>query len=378
MTASCALPALVEAVAAAGMPRHRARRPGQPVRDGEVLQRGAEARASADRRRGRTRARSDDPARDARLILLCQDRTGYRNLLLRLLTRAQVEGRRARHRPATRRAWLSGATDGLIALSGAATATSDAKLIAEREGRASQALDAWLELFGDRFYLELQRTGRPGEDAHTSGAVALAARRGVPVVATNDVRFLGPGRLRGARSARLHPGRASPRRPPATATCYSPQQYLRSPEQMAELLPRSAGGAREQRRDRAPVQPRAAARRQCSARISRSRGNGRGRLPRAALHRTASEWRIASGAIGAPIDPYRTRLAEELKRDRRHGLRRLLPHRRRLHRAGRASTTIPVGSGPRLGRRLARRLCARHHRSRSARARPAVRAFPES
>ena len=39
---------------------------------------------------------------------------------------------------------------------------------------------------------------------------------------------------------------------------------------------------------------------------------------------------------------------------------------------------VPVGPGPRLGRRLARRLQPRHHRSRSAALQPALRALPES
>ena len=55
---------------------------------------------------------------------------------------------------------------------------------------AQKALDLWLELFDDRFYIELQRLGRPDEEAYIAAAVTLASRRGVPVVATNDVRFL--------------------------------------------------------------------------------------------------------------------------------------------------------------------------------------------
>ena len=46
--------------------------------------------------------------------------------------------------------------------------------------------------FGERFYLELQRVGRPEEEGYIALAVALAARRAVPVVATNDVRFIKP------------------------------------------------------------------------------------------------------------------------------------------------------------------------------------------
>src|SRR5690606_40617397 len=42
----------------------------------------------------------------------------------------------------------------------------------------------------DDFFLELQRTGRPGEEEYLHAAVELAQRYDAPVVATNDVRFL--------------------------------------------------------------------------------------------------------------------------------------------------------------------------------------------
>ena len=67
-------------------------------------------------------------------------------------------------------------------------------------------------------------------------------------------------------------------------------------------------------------------------------------------------------------------------RARRHlpdGLRRLLPDRRRLHPLG-ARERRAGRAGPRLRRRLAGRVRARHHRPRSAALRPAVRALPES
>src|SRR5437870_3811212 len=63
-------------------------------------------------------------------------------------------------------------------------------LVNAREREADRALDQWLELFGNRFYIELQRVGRPEEEAYLAASVALASRRGVPVVATTDVRFL--------------------------------------------------------------------------------------------------------------------------------------------------------------------------------------------
>ena len=42
---------------------------------------------------------------------------------------------------------------------------------------AERALEAWLGLFPGRFYLELQRLGRPFEETYIAGAIALAMIR---------------------------------------------------------------------------------------------------------------------------------------------------------------------------------------------------------
>ena len=173
-------------------------------------------------------------AEPSRLVLLCQDARGYQNLT-RLVTRSYLEGR-GRHGPTLQRAWLDGdATAGLVALSGAREGDVGRALLAGREADAARSLEEWLGLFGDRYYLELQRTGRPGEEDCIAGSLALAVRHGVPVVATNDVRFVARGDFE-AHEARvcIHEGSlladaARPRR-------YSEEQYLRSPEDMAKLF----------------------------------------------------------------------------------------------------------------------------------------------
>ncbi len=108
-------------------------------------------------------------------------------------------------------------------------------LVNAKERDAEKALDQWLELFGDRFYIELQRLGRPDEESYIAAAVTLASRRGVPVVATNDVRFLKADDFE-SHEARvcIHDGTlladsGRPRR-------YSTQQYLRTPQEMAVLF----------------------------------------------------------------------------------------------------------------------------------------------
>ncbi len=173
-----------------------------------------------------------DPARPpARLTLLCRDETGYRNLT-RLVTRSYYEGQQ-RGVPVLAREWLEPAAEGLIALSGGRDGDVGRALLGG--GDAAERLDYWQRLFPEAFYLEISRTGREGEEEYLHAAVALALDRGVPVVATNDVRFL-ERREFGAHEARvcIHDGRTlnDPRRP----RHYSEEQYLRGPEEMAALF----------------------------------------------------------------------------------------------------------------------------------------------
>ena len=174
------------------------------------------------------RREDQDPSR---LLLLCQDLSGYRNLT-RLVSRSFTEGRQ-RDVPMLDYTWLKGATQGLIALSGAREGELGRALLNANAEQIRERLAAWRQLFPDRFYLELQRTGRPGEEEYIHAAVELALATATPVVATNDVRFLNAEDFE-AHEARvcIHEGRtlSDPRRP----RLYSQQQYLRSPEEMAE------------------------------------------------------------------------------------------------------------------------------------------------
>jgi DNA polymerase-3 subunit alpha len=172
-------------------------------------------------------------AEGSSILLLVQDATGYRNLT-RLITRSYFEGR-AQDEPHVKREWLKGSTDGLIALSCARDGDVGQALINGNAELAKTLLAEWLKLFPDRYYLELQRTRRPHEDLYISGAVKLAGAFGVPVVATNDVRFLHPDDYE-AHEARvcIHEGRTlgDARR----IRRFSPEQYLKTSADMVELF----------------------------------------------------------------------------------------------------------------------------------------------
>ena len=167
------------------------------------------------------------------LVLLVKDQFGYANLT-KLISRAYQEGQR-QGVPYIRKSWLSGFSEGLIALSGGRNGDIGVALVSGRQADAATALQEYMTLFGDRFYLELQRTGRADEEDYLHAAVELASQFSCPVVATNDVRFIDRGEFE-AHEARvcIHEGRAldDPRR----ERRFSEQQYLRSAEEMAELF----------------------------------------------------------------------------------------------------------------------------------------------
>jgi DNA polymerase-3 subunit alpha len=172
----------------------------------------------------------DDP-RPWRLTLLCQHHGGYLNLS-RLVSRAWQEGQHG-GRALVETGWLT-ATDGLIALLGRESETARVAL-SQGHDAALAKLRPLTRLFPDRLYLELSRCGREGEETWNSAALALAAELELPVLAGNDVRFLKRDDFE-AHEARvcIHQGRvlADPKRP----RDYSAEQYLKSPEEMAELF----------------------------------------------------------------------------------------------------------------------------------------------
>ncbi len=174
-----------------------------------------------------------DASQPYRLVLLCQNRVGYLNLT-RLISRSYIEGQE-RGIPTVRKDWLHGASDGLIALSGGQQGDVGLALLAGNHDAAQRLLAEWLALFPARYYLEVQRSGRPQDEEYLHAAVSVAVAHEVPVVATNDVHFVKAEDYE-AHEARvcIHEGRVlgDSRRP----RLYSEQQYLRTPQEMAELF----------------------------------------------------------------------------------------------------------------------------------------------
>ena len=175
----------------------------------------------------------DDPATPYRLTLLANNHTGYITLT-ELASKAYQEGQ---HQgvPMLRREWIEENHAGLIALSGAMQGDISKALLAENTVEAEKCAQYWGELFKNSFYLELQRVGKPEEERYIAGAIELALACDLPVVATNDVRFIHQNDF-AAHEVRvcINQGRVldDTRRPKD----YTDQQYLRSTEEMLALF----------------------------------------------------------------------------------------------------------------------------------------------
>jgi len=173
---------------------------------------------------------------ETRLSVLAATHQGYLNLL-ELVSRAytEVPDSGQFRRGVVEPGWLEELNEGLILLSGAGSGEVGMALLAGEARRAEELARHWQQVFGNRFYIELQRTGRDGEDNYIPGALRVASKLGVPVVATNAVRFLDEDDFE-AHEARvcIHAGRTldDPRR----ERHYSADQYFRSAEEMGELF----------------------------------------------------------------------------------------------------------------------------------------------
>lgn len=165
--------------------------------------------------------------------LLCKDQEGYQNLTV-LLSRAYLEGQQTQQ-PIIQWEWIATASAGLIVLSGGCFGDVGKALLQGNRTLAELRLQRWLQVFPDHYYLELTRTERIQEEDYLHAAVVLAKECRVPVVATNDIRFIHPSDFE-AHEARvcIHDGYVldDEKRPHR----YSEQQYMKSNEAMQALF----------------------------------------------------------------------------------------------------------------------------------------------
>ena len=168
-----------------------------------------------------------------RLTLLAMNNEGYKNITV-LISKAYLRGHLS-HRAVIDQEWLAEHSEGIIVLSGGLHGDVGVGLTKNNIKLLDSSLQFYKTHFQDRFYLELVRTGRPGEEDYLHRAVEFAQQKDLPVVATNEVCFIDKEGFE-AHEIRvcIHDGYTldDTRRPKR----YSEQQYLRTADEMIELF----------------------------------------------------------------------------------------------------------------------------------------------
>jgi DNA polymerase III subunit alpha len=99
----------------------------------------------------------------APVCVLVRNELGYHNLVL-LISRAWQHNQQ-RGKALIKREWLAELSDGLIVLSAARHGELGQLLLAEKIEDAEQLAAEFNQWFPDSFYLEVQRTSRPGDES---------------------------------------------------------------------------------------------------------------------------------------------------------------------------------------------------------------------
>ena len=124
------------------------------------------------------------------ITLLAKDRTGFQNLL-KLSSKAFLEG--FYFRPRIDKEILAEHSEGLICLSGCVSSELNRGLLmggASGMEKAREAAAWYHKVFGDRYFIEIQYNGLEQQKVAMEGAVDLANRMGLPLVATSDVHYV--------------------------------------------------------------------------------------------------------------------------------------------------------------------------------------------
>ncbi len=150
---------------------------------------GCEVYLAAGSRLDKERRERDDSGFDAisHLLLLAMNETGYRNLIY-LVSKAYLDG--FYYKPRIDMDLLREHHEGLIATSGCLSSLVNRAIVGGQTERAWELVQDFSRLFGDRYYLELQRHGIPEQDLVNAELLKMASDLRLPLLATNDAHYL--------------------------------------------------------------------------------------------------------------------------------------------------------------------------------------------
>ena len=186
------------------------------------------------------RIAKDKDSVSAPLVLLAMNKQGYINLT-KLVSKAFVEGQ-VNGEPIVLFRWLEEFSDGIIALSGGLEGHIGSSVLAGNEQLSESRIEFFKKIFNDNFFIEIQRTGKVNEEEYNNSVIELATKMGVPIVATNNVRFLSavdpdisPSDFE-AHEARVCIQRGDILDDPRRPKNYTEEQFFRSKGEMIDLF----------------------------------------------------------------------------------------------------------------------------------------------
>ncbi len=124
------------------------------------------------------------------LILLCKNETGYRNLSY-LVSMGFIEGFYVK--PRIDWPLLAEHSEGLVCLSGCLAGDIPQKIISGQYDAAKERALELRGIFGEDFYLEIQRHGLREEEDAAAGLLRLHDETGIPLAVTNDAHYIDKG-----------------------------------------------------------------------------------------------------------------------------------------------------------------------------------------
>jgi DNA polymerase-3 subunit alpha len=140
------------------------------------------------RERKKKKFTKDNPDVRHNQVLLAKNMKGYQNLSI-LSSLGYIEGLYGLY-PRIDKALVSKYREGLIALTGGITSEIPELILNVGETQAEEAFKWWLDLFGDDFYVELNRHGLEEEDHINKILLKFARKYKVKVIAANNCFYL--------------------------------------------------------------------------------------------------------------------------------------------------------------------------------------------
>ena len=167
------------------------------------------------------------------LLLLCQNHEGYLNLS-ELISLSYLQGQTIDSVSITAEQ-LQAHHQGLILIALPVRSDVAQHLINNQITKATQQAQAWQAVFGDRYYLGVQRTSRKHDERHLHLCIELGLTLDIPLVATNDVEFLQKQDF-DAHEARICISQGGLLDDARREKHYHAEQYLKSGEEMEALF----------------------------------------------------------------------------------------------------------------------------------------------